>query len=155
MSQTVKEWMSGDPVWVSSEASADEALALMQRHGIRHLPVVDGDRRVVGVLSIDDLRAALPFGSPPGQAPAPADRSAAREWRVDEIATLAPQTIGLDDALHDAADRMADARIGCLPVVDAEGRLVAMLSETDLLRALATGEWTEGLRDRRFRRREP
>jgi RNA polymerase-binding transcription factor DksA len=52
--------------------------------------------------------------------------------------THAPQTLGRDATLAEAADRMAEGRFGCLPIVDEKGRLEGVLSETDLLYALAT-----------------
>jgi RNA polymerase-binding transcription factor DksA len=52
--------------------------------------------------------------------------------------THAPETATAETPLAEAADRMADRRIGCLPVVDDDGRLAGILTETDALRALAT-----------------
>jgi acetoin utilization protein AcuB len=138
MEARVKEWMSGDPVAIEPEASAVEALDLMTDRGIRHLPVVDAARRVVGVVSVDDLRAALPVPLGPRQPLSPADRELAREWRVGEVMTHAPETLSCDASLAEAAERMAERRIGCLPIVDEEGRLAGLLSETDALHALAT-----------------
>ena len=59
MQTTVKEFMSGDPVSIAPGASALDAYEAMLRHGIRHLPVVAPDARVIGVLTADDLAAAL------------------------------------------------------------------------------------------------
>lgn len=143
MEQTVKEWMTGDPVALDAEASALEALELMVDRAIRHLPVVDAARRVVGVVSLDDLRAALPAPVSLVQPLPPARRDAALEWRVADVMTHAPLTITEDSSLLEAAERMAEARVGCLPVVDEDGRLAAILSETDLLHALATHLWAE------------
>lgn len=147
MDASVKIWMSGDPVSISPDASALEAFERMLERGIRHLPVVapdDGSRSggsrsaVVGVLSIDDLRAALPFEISLQHGMAPANRERAREWRVGEIMTHAPETVDLDASLAEAAERMAEHRIGCLPVVDESGHLAGLLSETDVLWALAS-----------------
>lgn len=143
----VKNWMSGDPVCVEPSASALEALDRMLERGIRHLPVVDDARRVVGVLSIDDLRAALPFSVSLRGAPDPAEREIAREWSVADVMTHAPETVSEDVSLAEAAQCMAQRRIGCLPVVDEAGRLAGLLSETDLLHALATSLWSDEVRE--------
>jgi CBS domain-containing protein len=58
MQTKIKPFMTGSPVSIEAGAGALEALDLMVEHGIRHLPVVEAQRRVVGVLSFDDLRAA-------------------------------------------------------------------------------------------------
>ena len=143
MEPSIKPWFTGGPVSVEADASALEAHDRMVEFGIRHLPVVDAERRVVGVLSIDDLRAALPMPLGTNAPCPPESRAQALEWRVGDIMTHAPRTIGEDASLREAADCMADHRIGCLPVVDGEGHLAGLLSETDLLRALATRSWTD------------
>jgi acetoin utilization protein AcuB len=146
MKAPVKAWMTGDPISIAPEASALEALELMLDRAIRHLPVVDSERRVVGVLSIDDLRAALPFAVGLRQPPTLEQREAAREWTVSDVMTFAPATLGEGAELSEAAERMAERRIGCLPIVDGAGRLAGILTETDLLHALATLLWSERVR---------
>jgi len=145
----VKNWMSGDPVAIDPEASALEALDLMVEYDIRHLPVIDPERHVIGVLSIDDLRAALPVAVSSRRQPPATDRERIREWCVGEIMSHAPETLRDDASLGDAADRMADRRIGCIPIVDDSERLVGLLSETDALRALAASLWSERVAERR------
>jgi CBS domain-containing protein/RNA polymerase-binding transcription factor DksA len=141
--------MSGDPVSIGADASALEALERMQDRGIRHLPVIDRAKRVVGVLSIDDLRAALPFEVSLRTPAAGPDAERAREWCVGDVMTHAPVTLREGDSLAEAAERMAAGRFGCLPIVDAKGRLAGILSETDLLHALASLLWTDRARERR------
>lgn len=135
-SNSVKRWMTGDPVSIDGSSSAYEALELMVRRGIRHLPVVDAERRVLGVLSFDDIRAAV--NAPVSWKASISDdaRREATRWSVAELMNDSPIVAREDEALSSAADLLADARIGCLPVVDDTGRLVGLLSETDALRAL-------------------
>ena len=121
MTANVKAHMSGDPVAVTAETPAADALKLMVDRRIRHLAVVDAERRVVGVLSRGDL-LRMPLAGRP----------------VREVMTGQPETVRADAPLAEGADRMADRRIGCLPVVDETGRLAGLVSETDALRALAT-----------------
>lgn len=149
MEARVKTYMSGDPVSVGPDASALDAFERMWERGIRHLPVCDGERHVLGVLSLEDMRATLPFPVSLRRALAPGERDAAREWRVGEIMSHAPETLGPEQSLAEAAERMAEHRIGCLPIVDDAGRLMGLLSETDVLWALAT---SLGLRRRDERR---
>jgi CBS domain-containing protein len=145
MQDVIKSWMSGDPITASADESALSAHERMVRHGIRHLPIVDAERRVVGVLAIDDLRSALPVGANLRGPLDAATRDAEAGWTVGDLMTHSPDTLGPDDSLQLAAERMADRRIGCLPIVDGAGRVAGILSETDVLRALATHLWTERL----------
>jgi len=132
---TVEKWQMPDPVWVEAGTHVAEALALMSERGVRHLPVLDAQRRVVGVLSLNDLRAALPFSRDLDSATA-AQRAAAEQLAVGDVMSHAPQTIGIAEPLERAARRMAERHLGCLPVVDAGGRLLGIFTETDALRAL-------------------
>ena len=149
MATQVKEWMSADPVTIEPDASALAAFDLMVDHGIRHLPVVDSLERVVGVLSIDDLRAALPVAAVPGASLDLKTRAGMRSRRVGQLMTFEPHTVRAETPLAEAAYLMAELRIGCLPVVESEGGLVGILSETDALRALAATLWSDEMRARR------
>jgi CBS domain-containing protein/RNA polymerase-binding transcription factor DksA len=144
--------MTPDPARIGPTASAREAITRMVDRGIRHLPVVDEKDRVIGVVSVDDLRAALPWE--PGTQPAAGSSAdeTAREWKVAELMTHAPLTAQENTSLADAAETMARWRIGCLPVVDEEQRLVGILSETDLLHALTNTLWARRVDDQRARK---
>jgi len=154
MTVSVKEWMTGDPVSIDAEAPALAALDAMIDHGIRHLPVLNQAGRVVGIVSLDDLRAALPLDVNLQRPPSPTERNTLRETTVGEVMTHAPEVVSADAALDEAAQRMADRRIGALPVVDGAGRLEGILSETDVLHAISTRLWTDRVRERRGQDRE-
>ena len=149
MTTRVKEWMSGDPIWIGPEASGLEAFDRMLDHGIRHLPVLDRVGRVVGVLSVDDLGAALPLTTKPRPTLGRPARAELDRYRVGELMTFAPYTVREETTLEEAATLLANHRIGCLPVVESQGGLVGILSETDALRALAVALWTDRVRAER------
>ncbi len=136
MEIAVRDWMTPDPVTIEPEASALSAIELMVGGGYRHLPVVDRSEDVVGILTLSDLRAALDEPLSLRSIPSSATRQLARDYTVAELMSYAPSTTTVDSAVEDAAGRMAARRIGCLPVLDASGTLVGLLSETDVLRAL-------------------
>ncbi len=97
----------------------------MREKGIRHLPVVDGDR-LVGVITDRDLRLATsalaPSPFPPGS-------------RVSAVMSRAPLTADAADPVEDAARTMREKKIGCLPIVE-DGRLIGIITGLDLLDAL-------------------
>jgi acetoin utilization protein AcuB len=138
----VKSYMTGRPISIVPDASAIEAFDLMIEHGIRHLPVLDGRGRVCGVLSFDDLRAALPVALSLSVPLEVAERRSLLDTPVGDVMTYSPATVRSDTPLEEAAELMADRRIGCLPVVDAQGAIEGILSETDLLHALITVLWS-------------
>jgi CBS domain-containing protein/RNA polymerase-binding transcription factor DksA len=136
MADRIRDWMTPKPASVREDHSVLEAHDLMVELGIRHLPVVDERNRVIGVLTIDDLRAAVPFDVSRNRPVDPVERSQVAGVRVSDAMTWAPHTARPEMALEDAVARLCDNRIGCLPVVDEQEELVGILSETDALRAL-------------------
>jgi acetoin utilization protein AcuB len=95
---------------------------------IRHLPVLEG-RRLVGVISDRDLRAATPALGDLARAEA-LDRIRVADEMARDVATAGPE-----DPIEDAAMAMYERKIGCLPVVDGED-LVGILTTSDVMRAL-------------------
>ena len=129
----VKNRMTADPVAVAPGDPLAQAVRLTREHRIRHLPVVDGGT-LVGILSDRDIRSAMP--SP--LEVADAARAALLELTpVERLMTREVITVGPHDPVEDAAKLLCRHRIGALPVVDAHGRLLGMITETDVLTAFA------------------
>lgn len=139
---SVARWMTRAPITMDPDAAALEALERMEDGDFRHLPVVECGGRLVGILSIDDLRAALPFQVTLDSPRSSKDRYAALEYVVGELMTYAPFTASPDEPLRNAVRRMAARALGCLPVVDRSGTLLGILTETDALFALIELEET-------------
>jgi len=127
---TVRELMSAKVTTLGREDSMEIADGVMSMGRIRHLPVLDGSE-VVGIVSQRDLfrsalGTALAFGIRRPQ-------ELMRTLDVGDVMSAPAVTIGPDAPVQEAARTMADKKIGCLPVVE-EGRLVGILTETDILR---------------------
>jgi acetoin utilization protein AcuB len=137
----VKDVMTRQPVTILSEAPVGTALALMGTRHIRHLPVLDDAGTLVGIVTDRDLRHA---------ALAPAldeylsDRAHRRlrqigetlgSLRVKDVMTWTVVTTGPEAPLTYAALTMFESRVGSVPVLE-HGRLVGMLTEQDVLKAL-------------------
>ena len=127
----VKKRMTRDPLTVSPAHSLADALRLTRARRIRHLPVVQ-DGEVVGMVSDRDVRTAMP--SPLTESD---DSRVAflEETPVSAVMKGEPATIGPNDTVEDAAKLMRRRRIGALPVVDAHGAVLGILSESDVLDA--------------------
>jgi len=121
MSLPVRDVMATDLVTVRPHESVRHAYRLMRDHRFRHLPVVE-DGRLVGILSDRDLRPVL---LSPGLA-----RARVRELMNEDLTTVGP-----DAPVEEAASLLVVKKIGCLPVV-ANGRLMGIVTETDLLAVL-------------------
>lgn len=136
----VRDWMTLDVVTVTPQTSVLNARQVLLRHGIRHLPVVEG-ARVVGVVSDRDLQVHDPLLL--GCLTALQSELVAGRYRpVAALMTDPVLSVGPDKPLAAAARLMADCQIGALPVVDG-GQLVGILTTTDCLRALARTEGSD------------
>lgn len=137
-SPDVAAMMTRDPVTVCADDLLSIAILCMTEKGIRHLPVVDGDLRVVGIVSDRDLRAAI--GHPRFHLCDPR----ATELTVGQIMTPAPFTLRPHEPILHAVGRFVDDRVGALPVIDGEDQLVGIVSYLDVLRFLrGTRIWGE------------
>lgn len=119
----VSKHMTARPITVSEDTDFKEAMSLMQRHSIRRLPVVDASGALAGIVAERDLVVA-------------ADRFLNSPVEVARIMTRRVFTIGDKAPVVDAASLLIQRKIGGLPVTGAGGKLLGIITETDLLKAL-------------------
>ena len=131
----VADLMTGPLVTLGHDASVARAWGIMQTHRVRHLPVLDADRRLIGMLTDHDVRLVI-LARCLEEEPGALARALAR-LRVDEVMTWAVITVAPDADVRDAARLMHERGLGALPVADG-GRVVGMLTATDVIRALVT-----------------
>lgn len=126
--------MVSQVITITKEASIFEAKEKMDAHAIRHLPVVDPDNRLIGIVTDRDLRSAMPYAMFKNGATAEEREQLAR-LTVGDIMTSNPMTIPPDYTIQDALLLIQKKRVGAFPVVDSNGYLKGILSVRDLLRA--------------------
>jgi acetoin utilization protein AcuB len=119
----VRKHMSAPPITISEDTDFKSALGLMQKHRIRRLPVVDEGGVLTGIVAERDLLVA-------------ADRYLSSPVDVARIMTCQVVTVGDTTPVVDAAELMMERKIGGLPVVDSSRKLLGIITETDLLKAL-------------------
>ena len=124
--------MTVDPVTVTVGDYLLDAAGRMVSYRIRDLPVIDGDGRVVGMLTDRDVRSAL--GDPLRAVEDQAVRVAAQPRRVGDAMTEEPAVVRADTPLSEVIGYFVDARLGAVPVVDRAERLVGIVSYVDVLR---------------------
>lgn len=127
----VREWMTLDPEAVAGSTPVMEAMQRMRRGGYRRLPVVE-DGRLVGIVTDRDLKEATP-SSATTLSVYELNYLLSR-MHVSEIMSSSLATVRPDDPIEAAALAMEERRVSGLPVEE-DGRLVGILTITDLLRA--------------------
>jgi CBS domain-containing protein len=129
----VRDWMHRDPVVVGADAPIAVATDLLRTRNIRHLPVVDGDGRLIGIVTDRDLRQVV--FDPRVQDLLGDATLVLRALTVGEVMTWGVVSVRADADLRAAARLMREGKIGALPVVD-DGRVVGILTESDVLGAV-------------------
>ncbi len=129
----VQHWMARNPITVEADTPFLEARLLLKEKKIRHLPVVERGR-LIGVVTDRDLKEAAPSGA------TTLDvfelNYLLLRMKVRDLIKKDPITIKPTNSVEKAALLMHDHKIGCLPVVDDAGKLVGMITETDLLEVM-------------------
>ncbi len=133
----VKHWMTRDVITITPNTSLFEAHRLMTSKRIRRLPVVDRGK-LVGIVTLGDVRSAEPSAA-----------STLSVWEmnnllakleVSEIMTREPTTISQEATISTVAEIMLEKKFSGLPVVDDTGKLVGIITESDIFR-LVVREW--------------
>lgn len=130
----VSRSMTGRVVTTTPQTLILDAQKTMVDKQIRHLPVVEEDDRLVGIITDRDIRSTLPL-SFIQQALPPEERERLAALTVSEIMTRKLITVSPTDTIQDALLIIQQHRVGALPVVDEDHRLKGIISVRDLLRA--------------------
>ena len=138
--ELVRKWMTPNPVAVAMETGLADAHMIMQEHDIRRLPVVDQSGNLMGIVTLGDIREA-----------SPSDATSLSIWeinyllaklKISEIMTPDPITVYTAATIAEAANVMLAHKVSGLPVVDPDGTLVGIITESDIFR-LVVQQWAE------------
>jgi acetoin utilization protein AcuB len=129
----IKEWMTREPITINEDTSMIKAIHIMKQHHFRRLPVVDHQGRLQGLITDRDLKEASP--SKATTLDVHELYYLLAELQVSEIMTRNPLSVSQDDTVEHAAQLMLEHVISGLPVVDANGELVGIITQSDIFRA--------------------
>ncbi|HLS80278.1 MAG TPA: CBS domain-containing protein [Steroidobacter sp.] len=120
----VEEFTTPDPITATEDMTIDDLSRLMQKHGIRHLPVVR-DGAVVGVISDRDVRLVAGLTVPEKL-----------QVQAADIMAADPLTVSAAAPLDEVALAMSEKKVGSVIVNDEDGRFLGIFTATDALNAL-------------------
>lgn len=132
--EPVRSWMTEKVITITPQTTLPEAQRIMLEHKLRRLPVMKSDQ-LVGIVTLGDIREARPSDATTlsiYEMNYFMDRLTAKDFMTSNPITIAP-----DATIAETARLMVDHKIGGLPVMD-NGRLVGIITETDLCRVLMT-----------------
>ena len=134
-----KDAMTSPAITVAPETHCKDAAALLVRHRISALPVVDGSGLLVGLVSEADLLPLEATPDPRSLATPLPPRAEPLPRRVDEVMTPDVYTVDEDTDLGIVAQRMLDANVKRFPVLRGD-RVVGIISRHDLVRVIARSD---------------
>jgi len=131
----IRSLMIKDPITVTDRTSVQEAIHLMQENAIRHLPVVNASERLVGWVTLSDMKQGL--------LPAVVTGLSLADLMIKDPITIHP-----DADVETAAQIIYQRKIGGMPVVDGDDKVLGVITVTDILGAFIRimGILTQGSR---------
>ena len=117
----ISELMIPDPITIAEKASVSEAIELMNRNSIRHLPVVSHQKYICGFITLTDLKQGI-------------IPSMLGDLTLSDLMIRDPITVAPDEDIEAAAQLIYKYKIGGMPVLKGK-RLVGIITESDILRA--------------------
>jgi len=126
----IKDWMAKNVLTVDENTSLMRATRIMKENNIRKLPVVSHGK-LLGIVSDRDVKEASP--SKTTSLDIHELYYLLSEMKVKEVMTRNPITMCGTDSLEKAALIMLDSKISGIPVLDDSGRIIGLLSETDVM----------------------
>jgi acetoin utilization protein AcuB len=135
----VQDCMTRNPISIRPESDPVAAIGLLKAGGFRHLPVLDENQRLVGIVDRTDMEMFLSKAGSPGVMK--------RNHRVDQLMSRNVVSVAPTCPLEEAASLMVKHKIGSLPVLEGE-KLVGIITETDIFSRFAAilGGGTNSLR---------
>lgn len=118
----VEEFTTPCPITVSKHVTIGDISVLMERHGIRHVPVVEGNI-AIGIISDRDVKLLGKF-------------QGWQSFNVGEYITQEPFTVTYDSKIDEVAYEMSSRKIGSAVVIDEDGKITGIFTSTDALNAL-------------------
>jgi acetoin utilization protein AcuB len=132
----IRDCMTTNVITVTPETPMLKAGKLMKDHNIRRLPVIDDGGRVIGIVSVNDVKAASPSKA------TTLDMNELYyllfELKIKDIMTPNPVTVGPLDTVEQVALLMLEKDLfpGGLPVVDADKKLIGIITDYDVFKVL-------------------
>ncbi len=123
----VRDLMTRNPCVVRPDSDPLGAMALMKARRCRHMPVVDKDQHVVGIVTRADIQLFLSTSESPGVIK--------RQHRVQQMMTTQVVTTEPGCPIEAAARKMVEHQVSGLPVIE-EGKLVGIITQTDIFKQL-------------------
>lgn len=128
----IRDWMTTAVISAKEDSSMLKVQKLMQEHGIKRIPVVDDEMKLIGIVSDRDIKEASP--SKATTLDIHELSYLLSELKIKDIMTKEPVSVSPMDTIEQVALIMLEKKLTGLPVVDWEKKLVGMITEADIFK---------------------
>ncbi|MCU0665925.1 MAG: CBS domain-containing protein [Candidatus Omnitrophica bacterium] len=141
----IKEIMAINPVTININRHFSEVEQILRNHHIRHLPVVDDNNILRGIITQRDLyKLCAPRKTI--DADLVYDKQELDKFILRYVMTPNPLTLTAQDTIEKAIDLMVSTKYGCIPIVDEQRKIIGILTQIDILRAVHK-YWVKDIRE--------
>ncbi|MFZ9004900.1 MAG: CBS domain-containing protein [Bacteroidetes bacterium] len=130
----VSSIMTTQLVVLNTTDSLEKAEHLFKKHRIRHIPVIEGQQRIVGMLSLTDL-LRISFADGAYEDEEDIETVVYEMFSLPQVMAKNVKTVAPDTTIKEVAELLAKEEFHALPVVE-EGHLVGIVTTTDLIKYL-------------------
>lgn len=139
--ELVNVWMTKNVITAQPDTTLPEAHQIMMASSIRRLPVVEKNGRLIGIVTLGDIRGAQP-----------SEATSLSIWEMNyllanlklkKIMSPDPVTIKPEATIGEAARLMLENKVSGLPVVGSDGKLQGIITESDIFSMVVLHEWEE------------
>jgi len=130
--------MQRNVIRADADTTLGEAMTICFQHRIRHLPVVNNREKLAGLVTDRDLRFYISH-----RLGTIMENNSDREALHHHVHVMMIRRVitgNSEMTLTQAAQLMVDHRVGCLPIVDSENRIVGIVTAGDFLKLIADGK---------------
>jgi len=127
---TVEEFMTADPYTLRDSDSLNDARKVMTEKHIRHIPIIDNDKHLIGLVTQRDVLAATDPNSKQQMKSSPQEGDT--DIKLSTIMITDVSVVHKTDSLRKAALYIQSHKYGCLPVVSDDG-LVGIITDSDFI----------------------
>lgn len=133
---TAESIMQANPITLQREEDLNTAINLMSDNNIRHLPVVDSDGNIQGIISDRDILSVVLKVKP--WLLEEKIQNPYHQIHINVVMTKTPETVSPDTSLIDVCNLLLENKISCLPVVEGN-HLIGIITEADFVKLIGQG----------------
>ena len=133
----ISSFMILPPIILNYNESFSKVEEILRTRGIKHLPILDENGRLGGLITLSDLyRTCSPRRTISGDYVY--DKSQLDNFILKNVMTKNPSTLKAHNTLKDVLEIMTMRGFGCLPIVDDDRRIIGIVTQTDIVRIVSS-----------------